>query len=75
MGQGTQQGTDTPAHTPGTRKGEDITDSDGKEAGRHETGETGAGRPSGTSTARDATGINPENEEPIDPDMPNMPPA
>jgi hypothetical protein len=68
-----QEGTDTPTHTPGTRKGEEITEDEGKEPGRYEKGETGAGRPSGGSTARDSTGINPEDNEPIDPESPNYP--
>lgn len=75
MGQQSQQGSDGPAHDPGTRKGEEITSDDGKEAGRHKKGETGAGRPAGGSTARDSTSINPEDAGPIDPDSPNMPPA
>jgi hypothetical protein len=75
MGQGTQHGTDTPAHDPGTRKGEEMTDSEGEESGRHETGESGAGRPTGERTSRDSTGINSEDRRPIDPDSPNMPPA
>ncbi len=32
--------------------------------------DTGEGR-----TARDATGINPKDREPVDPKMPDMPPA
>jgi len=32
-------------------------------------------RPSGTHTAEDSTGINPEAEEPIDPESPPMSPA
>ena len=68
-----QQGTSGPAHTPGTRKGEEILDQDGKEPGRHDKGEAGEGRPAGGSTARDSTQINPQ--DPIDPDSPNMPPA
>ena len=31
--------------------------------------------PDGTSTARRATGVNPEGREPIDPSMPNLSPA
>jgi len=31
--------------------------------------------PDGRVTARRSTGINPGNEEPIDPRMPNLPPA
>ncbi len=69
------EGSDSASHQPGTRKGEEITDSDGKEAGRFEKGDTGAGRPSGGSTARDSTSINPEDEDAIHPDSPNMPPA
>jgi hypothetical protein len=66
---------DAPAHDTGVRKGEDIIQDEGKEAGRHEKGETGAGRPAGGSTARDSTRINADNENPIDPDSPKMPPA
>ncbi len=66
---------DAPARTPGTRKGEERREQDGKEAGRDDTGTTGAGRPAGTSTARDATRINPESEDPIDPSSPKLPPA
>jgi hypothetical protein len=63
-----------PTHTPGTRQGENIAGQDGKESGRHDTGTTHANRPSGGSTARDSTAINPDNVE-SDSDMPNMPPA
>ena len=66
---------DAPAHDTGVRKGENIIDNEGKEAGRHDKGGTGAGRPAGGSTARDSTRINPDNENPIDPDSPKMPPA
>lgn len=75
MGQERDKGTDTPSHDTGTRKGEEVIDSAGKEPGRYDKGETGADRPAGGSTARDSTGINPEDEEPIDPDSPNMPVA
>ncbi len=64
-----------PAHTPGTTKGEDVKSRDGKEPGREDTGTTHADRPAGTSTARDSTGINPEEVSPVDPNSPNMPPA
>jgi hypothetical protein len=51
-------------------RGEDIMDRDGKEAGRQDTGTQGASqRPTGTSTARDVTGVNPQ--DPIDPESPN----
>ncbi len=57
---------DAPAHTPGTSKGEGKAKEEGKEGGR----DTAAGR-----TARDSTSINPEAAAPIDPQMPDMPPA
>ncbi len=69
------KGTDTMSHGAGVAKGEEQVENEGKEPGRHDTGEDGRGRPTGTSTARDSTGINPEDAEPIDEDMPNMPPA
>lgn len=54
-----------------TRSGEDIRGKTGKEAGRHEMGTKGAtDRPMGGSTARDSTGIDPQ--DPIDPDSPNL---
>ena len=64
---------DAPAHTPGTAKGEEQIKNQGKEPGRHDTGDDN--RPAGRSTARDSTSINPEAKDPIDPRMPNMPPA
>jgi hypothetical protein len=63
-----------PTHTTGTRQGEEIKGADGKEPGRHNDGTTHADRPAGTSTARDSTGINPDDVE-SGPDSPNMPPA
>jgi hypothetical protein len=44
-----------------TRRGESISERDGKEAGREDTGvdDTPAQRPTGTSTERDQTGVNP----------------
>ena len=68
-----EEGTTTPAHSPGTRKGEEIKEDDGKESGRDDTGSTGAGRPAGKRDARDSTRVNPK--DPIDPDSPDMPPA
>lgn len=47
-------------HVEGTRRGEEVLEKEGKEAGRYETGATGAGRPSGGSTARDDTGVDPQ---------------
>ncbi len=60
-----------PVHQPANRKGEEIVKDDGKEAGRIDTGTTGADRPAGTSTARDSTGVNPSG--PIDPNSPTLP--
>jgi hypothetical protein len=56
---------DIDAHTPGTMRGEQWAYDGKKEPGRE-----GAGR-----TARDATGINADKRKPIDPRMPNLPPA
>jgi hypothetical protein len=58
---------DTPSHTPGTPRGEERVIREGREPGR---GDRRAHR-----TARDSTSINPRDHEPIDPRMPNMPPA
>jgi hypothetical protein len=53
-----------------TDRGEDIAERDGKEAGRQDTGTQGESqRPTGTSTARDVTAVDPQ--EPIDPAAPN----
>ncbi len=57
---------DATTHTPGTAKGEEQIENQGKEPGRDEESHR---------TARDSTGINPEASEPIDPRMPHMPPA
>jgi hypothetical protein len=56
---------DIDAHTPGTKRGEEWTYEGHKEPGRE-----GIGR-----TARDATGINADKRKPIDPRMPELPPA
>ncbi|MGI9056624.1 MAG: hypothetical protein ACR2F2_12580 [Pyrinomonadaceae bacterium] len=69
------KGTDTMSHGTGIAKGEEQIDNQGKEEGRHDTGTDEQGRPTGTSTARDSTSIDPETKGPIDEDMPNMPPA
>jgi len=68
------EGTSGPTHTPGTRKGEEIKEEDGKEPGRQDTGTTDADRPAGTSTARDSTMINPDDVESSS-GGPSMPPA
>jgi hypothetical protein len=56
---------DISAHTSGTKRGEEFAYLGEKEAGRE-----GNGR-----TARDSTGINANKRKPIDPRMPNLPPA
>jgi hypothetical protein len=63
-----------PAHAPGTRKGEEISKSDGKEPGREEKGTSHAGRPTGERVARDSTSINPDDMENKS-GGPSMPPA
>jgi hypothetical protein len=59
---------DSPSHDPGTRKGEELSGED--EAGRQDTGTTDTGRPTGKSTARDSTSINPQ--DPIDDESPEI---
>jgi hypothetical protein len=56
---------DLPAHTPGVMQG--------NSKGNYEK-EPGT-RPDGKRTARLSTGVNPEAHGPIDPSMPNLPPA
>jgi hypothetical protein len=55
---------DKPSHTPGTNKGEEL---QGKSPE--------PGREGKTATARSSTSINPKAAGPIDPRMPNLPPA
>jgi hypothetical protein len=62
-----------PSHHAGTGKGEEIAGD--REPGRQDTGQGGTGRPTGKSDARFSTGINPDDENPIDPSSPNLPPA
>lgn len=66
----TQGRAESPAHVPGVRKGEEMKENEGQEPGRHDTGNdpTPAGRPRGTSTARDYSGVDPQ--EPVDPESP-----
>jgi hypothetical protein len=71
--------TDTTAASPlgvgvsTTRRGEDV-GKDEDQPGHHDTGPRGASqRPSGTSSAERATGIDPQ--EPIDDDSPNLTPG
>lgn len=58
---------DTPSHTPGTPKGEELSVLKGKEPGRDKPHVA-------PRTARDSTSIKPESKEPIDPRMPHFPP-
>ena len=57
-----------PIHVPGTHEGNELVQTSGREPGRDDDA------PSYRS-ARDSTSINPEREEPILPEMPNLPPA
>ncbi len=66
---------DAPAHTPGTGQGEEKSTTEGKEAGRFNHDHKHDDRPAGGSTARDSTGINADDREPVDSSMPDMPPA
>ncbi len=61
---------DVSAHTPGTAKGEEKKMHEGQEPGRDSDNSDTSG-----VTARNSTSINAEDEEPIDPKMPHMPPA
>jgi hypothetical protein len=69
------EGTSGPTHTPGTRSGEEIKQQDGQEPGREDTGTSHAGRATGTKTARDSTGINPDDVEAKDSKASKIPPA
>ncbi len=62
---------------PGTgesisRRGEDVA-KDEQEEGRVDLGEDEHGRPAGGSTARMATGVDPQ--DPVDPKSPKIPPG
>ncbi len=65
-----EQKKELPAHQPGTSKGEEVAKKEGKEAGRYDTTEDGANRPSGKSTGRDSSAVAPS--DPIDPKSPNL---
>ena len=58
-----------PVHIAGTQKGEEFARKKGKEPGRQEKGQ------GGYRAARDSTGIRSDHHGPIDPAMPNIPPA
>jgi hypothetical protein len=55
-----------PVHIPGTKKGEEAA-LNSKEPGR--------GQGKQYRSARDSTGINPQDRQPINPAMPNIPPS
>jgi hypothetical protein len=57
-----------PIHVAGTQKGEELVHSKGREPGRDTGGRY-------YRTARDSTGLNAKARGPIDPRMPEMPPA
>jgi hypothetical protein len=58
-----------PVHVEGTNKGEELVMHHGREAGREVKSKRGY------RSARDSTSVNPDGHEPIDPRMPQMPPA
>jgi len=58
---------DLPAHTPGTPRGEELVRRHGREPGRQDK--------RFHRTSRDSTSINADAERPIDPRMPQLPPA
>lgn len=66
---------DAPGHDSGTGQGEEKSSTQGQESGRHDLGQSHADRPAGVRTARDSTGVDADEHEPIDPKMPHMPPA
>jgi hypothetical protein len=55
-------------HVAGTQRGEELVRDKGREPGRDSGG-------SSYRTARDSTGLNAKARGPIDPRMPNIPPA
>jgi len=57
-------------HVPGVLRGEEVKEKEGSEPGRTDSGYSSAPshRPEGTSTARDSSGIDPQ--DPIDPASP-----
>jgi hypothetical protein len=65
---------DAQSHATGTRRGEEMPKEEGKESGHQDSGQKGANRPSGGSTARRSTSINPDDRNPIDPNSPNISP-
>jgi hypothetical protein len=65
---------DKSAHSAGVHQG-NAPGSFDSEPGHISTRAQGAGRPTGKATARRSTSINPGARDPIDPRMPNLPPA
>ena len=65
---------DAPSHTRGVRQGNEPGGIE-QDPGIEYTGERGAGKPTARATARMSTSINAEKRNPIDPNMPNIPPA
>ena len=57
-----------PTHVRGTNRGEQLVQQKGREPGRSKRDQK-----RGYRSARDATGVNPQ--DPIDPHSPSMPPA
>ncbi len=58
-----------PVHVFGTTRGEELVKHRGREHGRSDAD------PRGYRDARDSTGLNAKQRRPIDPAMPNIPPA
>ena len=65
---------DAPSHVRGVNQGNDPGGIE-QDPGIEYTGERGAGKPTARATARMSTSINAKKRNPIDPNMPNMPPA
>jgi hypothetical protein len=63
------------AHSLGTTEEELAKIKEDKAALVEAQEKAGESRPKSEEMAEDATTVNAENEEPIDPQMPNMPPA
>ncbi len=70
-----QEENDMPAPETGAADEEQKTIVDAKAALGETQAKTVAGRPEGGVTAERSTGVNAASEEPIDPRMPEMPPA
>jgi hypothetical protein len=62
-------------NTPSQDPGNDPVDAEGNANDRDDAGQSGDNRPRGTRTSEETTGINADDEEPIDPESTAMPPA